>query len=312
MRISPWVKVFFITSGEAKSTEVFTMINTFKTTLLLSLLTILLVIMGGAVGGKGGMLFAFFMAAVMNFGSYWFSDKIVLRMYNARETTRENHPTFYGMVERLARQAGLPMPKVYIIPDESPNAFATGRSPDHAAVAATEGILQILSTDELEGVMAHELAHVKNRDILISTIAATFAGAISMIGNMLQWGAMFGADRNDDENGGGAGSLIGSLAMAIIAPIAAMLIQMAVSRSREYLADASGAAICGRPLALLSALSKLHNASQTIPMQEQRPATAHMFIDNPLTGGGLMSLFSTHPPMEERIARLEALAIHAH
>jgi heat shock protein HtpX len=312
MRISPWVKVFFITSGEAKSTEVFTMINTFKTTLLLSLLTILLVIMGGAVGGKGGMLFAFFMAAVMNFGSYWFSDKIVLRMYNARETTRENHPAFYSMVERLARQAGLPMPKVYIIPDESPNAFATGRSPDHAAVAATEGILQILSTDELEGVMAHELAHVKNRDILISTIAATFAGAISMIGNMLQWGAMFGAGRNDDENGGGAGSLIGSLAMAIIAPIAAMLIQMAVSRSREYLADASGAAICGRPLALLSALSKLHNASQTIPMQEQRPATAHMFIVNPLTGGGLMSLFSTHPPMEERIARLEALAIHAH
>jgi len=288
------------------------MINTLKTTLLLSLLTILLVIMGGAVGGKGGMLFAFVMAAAMNFGSYWFSDKIVLRMYNARETTRENHPAFYGMVERLARQAGLPMPKVYIIPDESPNAFATGRNPDHAAVAATEGILRILSTDELEGVMAHELAHVKNRDILISTIAATFAGAISMIGNMLQWGAMFGAARSDDENGGGAGSLIGSLAMAIIAPIAAMLIQMAVSRSREYLADASGAGICGRPLALAGALRKLHNASQAIPMQEQRPATAHMFIVNPLTGGGLMSLFSTHPPMEERIARLEALATRTH
>jgi len=204
------------------------------------------------------------------------------------------------------------MPKVYIIPDESPNAFATGRNPDHAAVAATEGILRILSTDELEGVMAHELAHVKNRDILISTIAATFAGAISMIGNMLQWGAMFGAGRNDDENGGGAGSLIGSLAMAIIAPIAAMLIQMAVSRSREYMADASGAVICGRPLALAGALRKLHNASQAIPMQEQRPATAHMFIVNPLTGGGLMSLFSTHPPMEERIARLEALATRTH
>lgn len=288
------------------------MINTLKTTLLLSLLTILLVFMGGAVGGKGGMLFAFCLAAVMNFGSYWFSDTIVLRMYNAREITRDVHPAFYGMVERLAGQAGLPMPRVYIIPDESPNAFATGRNPDHAAVAATDGILRILSTDELEGVMAHELAHVKNRDILISTIAATFAGAISMIGNMLQWGAMFGAGRSDDEDNSGMSGLIGSLAMAIIAPIAAMLIQMAVSRSREYLADASGAAICGRPLALAGALRKVHNASRAIPMQEARPATAHMFIVNPLTGGGMMSLFSTHPPMEERIARLEALAASYH
>jgi heat shock protein HtpX len=285
------------------------MINTLKTTLLLALLTVLLVTMGAAIGGKGGMLIAFFMAAAMNFGSYWFSDKIVLRMYNAQEITREVHPSFYGMVERLAVQAGLPMPKVYIIPDESPNAFATGRNPAHAAVAATEGILRILSTEELEGVMAHELAHVKNRDILISTIAATFAGAISMIGNMLQWGAMFGAGRNEDEEGGG-GSLIGSLVMAIIAPIAAMLIQMAVSRSREYLADTAGAEICGRPLALAGALRKLHNASQAIPLQDARPATAHMFIVNPLTGGGLMSLFSTHPPMEERIARLEGMARH--
>ncbi len=284
------------------------MINMFKTTLLLSLLTVLLVIMGAAVGGKGGMLIAFFMAAAMNFGSYWFSDKIVLRMYNAQEITRNVNPVFYGMVERLAGRAGLPMPKVYIIPDQSPNAFATGRNPDHAAVAATEGILRILSAEELEGVMAHELAHVKNRDILISTIAATFAGAISMIGNMLQWGAMFGAGRSDDEDSVGSGGLIGSLAMAIIAPIAAMLIQMAVSRSREYLADASGATICGRPLGLANALRKLHAASQVIPMQDARPATAHMFIVTPLTGGGLMSLFSTHPPMEERITRLEALA----
>lgn len=284
------------------------MMNRFKTTILLSLLSILLVFMGGAIGGQGGMLVAFCMAAVMNFGSYWFSDKIVLRMYNAQEISREAHPFFYGMVERLARRAGLPMPKVYIIPDESPNAFATGRNPDHAAVAATEGILRVLTPDELEGVMAHELAHVKNRDILISTIAATFAGAISMIGSMLQWGAMFGAGRGDDDEGGGVGGMIGSLAMAIIAPIAAMLIQMAVSRSREYLADASGAEICGRPLALAEALRKLHNASQVIPMQDARPATAHMFIVNPLTGGGMMSLFSTHPPMEERIARLEALA----
>ena len=274
--------------------------NIIKTTFLLSLLTVLLVVMGGAIGGQGGMLVAFVMAAVMNFGSYWFSDKVVLRMYNAREISREVHPSFYNMVERLAGRAGLPMPKVYIIPDDSPNAFATGRNPSHAAVAATEGILRILTPDELEGVMAHELAHVKNRDILISTIAATFAGAISMIGNMLQWGAMFGAGRSKDDEGGGVGG--------ILAPIAAMLIQMAVSRSREYIADASGAEICGRPLALAGALRKLHTVSQAIPMLEARPATAHMFIVNPLTGGGLRSLFSTHPPMEERIARLETLA----
>jgi len=283
------------------------MINTFKTTLLLTLLTLLMIAMGGAIGGKTGMAFAFFMAAAMNFFSYWFSDRIVLRMYGAQEVSAGDYPLFHGMIRRLAQKAGLPMPKVYIIPSESPNAFATGRNPDHAAVAATEGILRILTPEELEGVMAHELAHVKNRDILVSTIAATFAGAISMLGNMQQWGAMFGAGRSDDEEGG-AGSLIGSLAMAIIAPIAAMLIQMAVSRSREYLADASGAAICGRPLALAGALRKLHTFSQAIPMADARPATAHMFIVNPLTAGNLMALFSTHPPMEERIRRLEAAA----
>jgi len=282
------------------------MMNNLKTTLLLSLLTILMVTLGSAIGGKSGMVFAFVMALGMNFFSYWFSDKIVLKMYGAQEIGEHEHPAFYNIVRRLAIQAGLPMPKVYIIPSESPNAFATGRNPQHAAVAATEGILRILSTDELEGVMAHELAHVQNRDILVGTIAATFAGAISMLGNMLQWGAMLGAGRSDDENG--SGGLIGSLAMAIIAPIAAMLIQMAVSRSREYLADESGARICGRPLALANALRKLHSASQTIPMQEARPATAHMFIVNPLSGAGLMALFSTHPPMEERIARLETLA----
>ena len=283
------------------------MMNQFKTTALLSLLTVLLVAMGGAVGGSGGMLIAFVMAAVMNFGSYWFSDKIVLRMYGAQEITRNENPAFYDMVERLAGRAGLPMPKVYIIPDQSPNAFATGRNPSHAAVAATEGILRILSPEELEGVMAHELGHVKNRDILISTIAATFAGAISMIGSMLQWGAMLGAGR-DDEEGGGLGGLVGSLAMAILAPFMAMLIQMAVSRSREYLADATGAEICGKPRALASALGRLQNASHQIPMHDATPATAHMFIVNPLTGGGMMSLFSTHPPMEERIARLQAMA----
>jgi len=212
------------------------------------------------------------------------------------------------MVARLAARAGLPMPKVYIIPDQSPNAFATGRNPNHAAVAATQGILRILTPEELEGVMAHELGHVKNRDILISTIAATFAGAISMIGSMLQWGAMLGAGR-DDEEGGGLGGMVGSLAMAILAPIMAMLIQMAVSRSREYLADATGAEICGKPRALASALAKLQNASRQIPMHDAKPATAHMFIVNPLTGSSMMNLFSTHPPMEERIARLQAMSI---
>jgi len=280
--------------------------NRLKTTLLLSLLTVLMVLMGSAIGGKSGMVFAFFMAAAMNFFSYWFSDRIVLKMYGAREIGEHDYPSFYGIVRSLALQAGLPMPKVYIIPDSSPNAFATGRNPEHAAVAATEGILRILSPEELEGVMAHELSHVQNRDILVSTIAATFAGAISMLGNMLQWGAMFGAGRSEDDEGGGG--FVGSLIMAVIAPIAAMLIQMAVSRSREFLADESGARICGRPLALASALRKLHNASQMIPMQAARPATAHMFIVNPLTGGALMNMFSTHPPMEERIARLEGMA----
>jgi len=284
------------------------MMNQLKTTMLLSLLTVLLVTMGGAVGGQGGMMVAFVMAAVMNFGSYWFSDKIVLRMYNAQEISQADNPAFYGMIERLAGRAGLPMPKVYIIPDQSPNAFATGRNPSHAAVAATEGILRILSPEELEGVMAHELGHVKNRDILISTIAATFAGAISMIGSMLQWGAMMGAGR-DDEDGGGLAGLVGTVAMAILAPIMAMLIQMAVSRSREYLADATGAEICGKPRALASALGRLQNASHQLPMHDAKPATAHMFIVNPLTGGGMMSLFSTHPPMEERIARLQAMSV---
>jgi heat shock protein HtpX len=282
--------------------------NLIKTTFLLSLLTVLMVIMGGAIGGQGGMFIAFFIALAMNFFSYWFSDKIVLKMYGAREIGENDYPAYYGIVRRLSLQAGLPMPKVYIIPSESPNAFATGRNPSHAAVAATDGILRILSPEELEGVMAHELAHVRNRDILISTIAATFAGAISMLGTMLQWGAILGAGRGDNDERGGLGGIVGSLAMAIIAPIAAMLIQMAVSRSREYLADESGANICGRPLALAGALRKLHSASQSIPMLDARPATAHMFIVNPLTGGGMMTLFSTHPPIEERIARLESLA----
>ena len=280
--------------------------NLLKITFLLTCLTLLLVAMGTAIGGQSGMVIAFAIACAMNFFSYWYSDKIILKMYKAREVSATDHPEFYGMVQRLARQAQMPMPKVYIIPSEGPNAFATGRNPQNAAVAATEGIMRILSPEELEGVMAHELAHVQNRDTLISTIAATFAGAISMLGSMLQWSAIFGTGRNDEEEGGG--SLLSSLALAIIAPMAAMLIQMAISRSREYVADASGARICGKPLALASALRKLQQASTLLPMREATPATSHLFIVNPLTGGSLLKLFSTHPPMDERVARLEKIA----
>ena len=279
--------------------------NLLKITFLLTCLTLLLVAMGSAIGGQSGMFIAFGLACGMNFFSYWYSDKIILKMYKAREVSETESSAFYGMVRRLARQANMPMPKVYIIPSEGPNAFATGRNPQNAAVAATEGILRILSPEELEGVMAHELAHVQNRDTLISTIAATFAGAISMLGSMLQWAAIFGTGRGEEEEGGG--SLMGSLAMAFIAPVAAMLIQMAISRSREYHADASGARICGNPLALAGALRKLQQAATMMPMQEATPSTSHLFIVNPLAGASLLKLFSTHPPMEERIARLEAM-----
>jgi heat shock protein HtpX len=278
--------------------------NTLKTTFLLALLTVLLVFAGGAVGGRGGMTIALVMAGVMNFVSYWFSDKIVLAMYGAREVSESDSPEFYGMVRQLASQAGLPMPRVYIVQSDTPNAFATGRNPEHAAVAATTGILRILSREELMGVMAHELSHVKNRDILISSIAATVAGAITYLAHMAQWAAMFGGGRDRDEEGGG---LLGMLVMAIVAPIAAMLIQMAISRSREYDADKGGALVTGNPLYLANALRKLEMANRQIPMEEATPASAHMFTVNPLTGGGLMSLFSTHPPVEERIRRLESM-----
>lgn len=281
--------------------------NRIKITFLLTCLTLLLVAMGSAIGGQSGMIIAFVIAGSMNFFSYWYSDKIVLKMYKARAVSEMESPALYGMVRRLALQANMPMPKVYIIPSKGANAFATGRNPENAAVAATEGIMQILSQDELEAVMAHELAHVQNRDTLISTIAATFAGAISMLGSMLQWAAIFGGGRSENEEGGGGG-LLGTLALAFIAPMAAMLIQMAVSRSREYLADASGARICGNPLALANALRKLQMSAQVVPMPQATPATSHMFIVNPLTGTSMMKLFSTHPPMEERVARLEAMA----
>lgn len=276
--------------------------NTVKTTLLLAVLTVLFVLVGKAIGGESGMVFAFGLAIVMNVGSYWFSDKIVLRMYRAREVTEAESPQLHGTVRRLALAAGVPMPKVYVIPDESPNAFATGRNPAHAAVAATEGILRVLSPDELEGVLAHEMAHVRNRDILIGTVAATLAGAIMMLANMARFAAIFGGGRDDREGGGG----LQLLAMAILAPLGAMMIQMAVSRSREYLADETGARFCGKPEALARALEKISGASRQAPMQAS-PATAHMFIVSPLTGGGFRSLFSTHPPVEKRIERLMAM-----
>jgi heat shock protein HtpX len=278
--------------------------NTLRTTFLMAMLTVLLVMAGGAIGGRHGMAFALVMAGVMNFVSYWFSDKIVLSMYGAQEVTEAEAPEFYGLVRQLAVQANIPMPKVYIIQSETPNAFATGRNPGHAAVAATSGIMRILTRDELMGVMAHELSHVRNRDILISSIAATIAGAITYLANMAQWAAIFGGGRDRDDEGGG---VFGMLAMAILAPIAAMLIQMAISRSREYQADKGGAEMTSNPLYLANALRKLQMANQQIPMQANA-STAHMFIVNPLSGGGLRSLFSTHPPLEERVRRLEEMA----
>src|SRR6185369_13726427 len=278
--------------------------NALRTTLLLGLLSCLLIVAGGAIGGRSGMTFALVMAGVMNLVSYWFSDKIVLSMYGAKEVAEADYPEFYGMVRQLAISAGMPMPKVYLIESDTPNAFATGRNPEHAAVAATTGILRILSREELMGVMAHELTHVRNRDILISSIAATIAGAVTYLAHMAQWAAMFGGGRDSDDEGGG---IFGMILMAILAPIAAMLIQMAISRSREYGADTGGAEISGNPLYLAGALRKLEMANQQIPM-DANPATAHMFIVNPLSGSGMMSLFSTHPPLEERIRRLEEMA----
>jgi heat shock protein HtpX len=275
--------------------------NGLKTALLLGLLSGLLLAIGQFLGGANGLLIAFIFAAVMNFGSYWFSDKIILRMYNAQAVGPGHR--LYTIVERLARQAGLPMPKVYVIPDPSPNAFATGRNPDHAAVAATEGILQILSDTELEGVIAHELAHVKHRDILISSVAATIAAAIMMAARTAQFAAMFGGYGGRDGGRDRGNNPIALLAMIILAPLAAMLIQMAISRSREFSADAGGAQIVGNPYGLADALRKIDAAAKRVPL-DANPATAHMFIIKPFSGAGLMSLFSSHPPTEERIRAL--------
>jgi len=276
--------------------------NTFKTAFLLTLLTLLLMFIGRAFGGQNGMFLALGLAAVMNFISYFYSDKIALAMYRAQPVTREQLPRAYEAVERLTQTIGIPMPKIYVIPNESPNAFATGRNPQHASVAVTEGILKLLNDEELEGVLAHELGHVSNRDILISSVAATVAGAITMLASMGRWAMIFGGwsggDR-DDRRGGG----IGALLMLILAPIAASLIQLAVSRSREYQADATGAHFTGNPYALASALSKLDAYSRRIPMQAT-PSTAHLFIIQPLLGMSMGNLFSTHPPIAKRIERL--------
>jgi len=276
--------------------------NKIKTFLLLAGLTVFLVFMGKIIGGRNGMYIAFILALAMNFFSYWFSDKIVLRMYGAQEVSPAEAPELHRMVEELSREANIPKPKVYIIPDDSPNAFATGRNPEHAAVAATEGILRLLTPTELKGVLAHEMGHVRNRDILIQTVAATMAGAIMILADMARFAAIFGGGRDDNEGPG----ILGIIVMSIIAPIAAMLIQMAISRSREYLADETGAHLAHNPESLARALEKLSLGVERVPMNAS-PATAHMFIVNPLTGGAIMNLFSTHPPIAERVARLRAM-----
>lgn len=283
--------------------------NLVKTGVLLAALTVLLVLIGGALGGQQGMILAFVMAMVMNFGSYWFSDRIVLAMYRAQPVDEAQAPALYRIVRTLATRAGIPMPRIYLLPDETPNAFATGRNPQHAAIAVTDGIMRVMSEEELEGVLAHELSHVQNRDTLIMAIAATLAGAITYVAHMAQWAMIFGGGRRDsDEHESGGGGVLGGLLMIVVAPIAATLIQLAVSRSREYQADASGAQMAGQPWGLAKALEKLEMASKVAPMQDATPATAHLFIVNPLTGGGWTTLFSTHPPIAERVARLRAMS----
>jgi heat shock protein HtpX len=281
--------------------------NNLKTAFLLTLMTIFLVMVGQALGGQNGAIMAFFIAAAMNFFSYFFSDKLALMSSGAQPVTREELPRVYQIVERLCSKTGLPMPKIYVIPTGSPNAFATGRNPQHASVAVTAGILDLLSDDEMEGVLAHELGHVRNRDILISSIAATFAGAVTILARMAGWAAMFGGYGGRERDRQGGGGALGAIAMMILAPIAALLIQMAVSRSREYQADATGANFTGNPHALASALQKIEACSRRVPMISS-PATAHMYIIQPLLGGITFgSLFSTHPPTAERIARLNAM-----
>ena len=280
--------------------------NVLKTGFLLAVLTCLLVLFGGALGGRQGMTVAFILALVMNFGSYWFSDRIALSMSGAQPVDEAQAPGLYAMVRSLAERAGIPTPRLYLIPGEAPNAFATGRNPEHGVVAVTEGITRLLDADELAGVVAHEMGHIKNRDTLTMTIAATLAGTITYLAQMAQWAAFFGGSRRDDDEGGG-GSMIGALLMAILAPIAALLVQMAISRTREYEADATGARIAGSPEGLARALQKMHMIATQGASMDVAPATAHMYIVNPLSSGGIATLFSTHPPIPERVARLRAM-----
>jgi heat shock protein HtpX len=278
--------------------------NGFKTAALMAVMMALFLFVGNLLGGQAGMTIAFVFSLLLNFGSYWFSDKIVLSMYRAKEVSRAEYPVLYRIVENLASKANLPMPKVYVIDSQTPNAFATGRNPEHSAVAVTTGIMNILSEDELEGVIAHELTHIKNRDILVGTIAATLVGTITLIARMAGWAAMFGGSRSDDRDG----NIFYELALIIIAPIAAMLIQLAISRSREFMADEGGALVSGNPMGLASALDKLSKANEVIPMRTAKESTAHMFIVSPLSGKSFAKLFSTHPPIEERIKRLKEIA----
>ncbi|MGE5577893.1 MAG: zinc metalloprotease HtpX [Syntrophothermus sp.] len=282
--------------------------NQFKAWLFMALLTVLLVLLGNAIAGQGGMIVFFLIALAMNFFGYWFSDRVAIMMTGSRPVTEAEAPQLYASVRKLTRAAGLPMPKIYITPSDQPNAFATGRNPSHAAVAVTEGILRILSREELEGVLAHELAHVKNRDILISSMAAVVAGAITMLANVAQWGLLFGGSRDDEDESPLA--MVGTLLMIILAPIAAMLIQLAISRSREYGADATGARIVGSPHGLANALLKLERGAGAIPM-DVSPSAAHMFIVNPLSAEGFARLFSTHPPIQDRVERLRGMRINA-
>jgi len=279
------------------------MSNQLKTGILLGLLTGLILIFGQVMGGSGGLVIAFLIAIAMNVGSYWFSDRIVLRMYKANEVTPSEAPKLHEIVDELSQRASIPKPRVFIIPDKSPNAFATGRNPDHGVVAVTQGIMDILSKEELKGVLGHELGHIRNRDILIQTVAATLAGVIMFVSTMIRWAAIFGMGGDDDEGG----NPIVAIALSIIAPIAAMFIQMAISRSREYLADQAGAEFAGNPAYLAGALEKMDAYSKNVPMRTGDQSTAHMFIINPFRGKNLAKFFSTHPPIEERISRLRAM-----
>jgi heat shock protein HtpX len=280
------------------------MMNRAKTLMLLAALTALLLFIGQAIGGRGGLLIALVFASAMNLGAWWFSDSIVLRMHGAKELTPAEAPELHRMVAGLAQRAGLPMPRLYMLPEDAPNAFATGRSPAKGAVAVTAGLTRVLDRDEVAAVIAHELGHIKHRDTLIMSVAAMLAGSLSMLANSAMWGMMLGGGRSDDEDGHPAAGLLGIL----IAPIAASLIQMAISRSREFLADEAAAQYTGDPRALARALRKIHAVSQAVPFDSATPATAHLYIANPFTAGGIAKLFSTHPPMEERVARLEAMA----